>query len=84
MPIDVIREPTDHPAAAFHIYDHELCCFCWTPTPFWARAEDVDANGDATDVACCPECAANHEPSELPTKEAWCAEAARRANERTP
>jgi hypothetical protein len=78
MTIEVKQEPTNHPAAAFNVHELELCCFCWKPTPFWARAEEVDENGHANDVACCPPCAETHEPSELPSKEAWCAEAAKR------
>lgn len=82
MPINVTREPTDHLVAVFNVHEHELCCLCWAPTPFWARAEEIDENGDANDVACCPTCARTHEPNDLPSKEAWCAEAARR-EERT-
>jgi hypothetical protein len=41
---------------------YENCCFCFTPTPFWYTPKDV---------ACCPACAATHQPKDVPDKETW-------------
>lgn len=62
----VVEEETDSALLRFGV---ELCCFCWKPTRFWYEPNDV---------AVCPEDAATHDPSDVPTKEAWCDEHARR------
>lgn len=43
----------------------ECCCFCNTPTPYWAVKKDV---------ACCQSCAEKYEEVEVPTKAVWVAQ----------
>lgn len=40
----------------------EACCFCFGPTHFWNRENDV---------AVCPACATIHSQAEVPDKHAW-------------
>lgn len=41
----------------------EQCCFCREETSYWFKQKDV---------ACCPKCASQAEPEDVPTKEMWC------------
>lgn len=56
--IEVERE--DPELSTFEV---ENCVFCRNPTSFWYRAKDV---------ACCPECAAEATPEDVPDKQTWC------------
>jgi hypothetical protein len=47
---------------------YERCFSCRTPTIFWTNLPDRKP-GDQ--VACCPGCACDHKPSEVPTKAEW-------------
>lgn len=47
----------------------EHCCFCFKPTKTWYVKKDV---------AVCVSCAKVHKVSEVPTKDDWCNEVARR------
>jgi Zn-finger protein len=62
-------EAEDFVEQKFETLEH--CCFCFYPTMFW-----VKINGKVTgkSVACCMNCALQHDMSEVPTKEQWCAQ----------
>jgi len=62
--IAIEREPKDAGGPPF-----ERCCFCRAPSPFWTLLADRKPGAQ---VACCQDCAASHEASEVPTKRAWC------------
>jgi hypothetical protein len=50
----------------------ERCCFCGRSTPFWYFPPGMRRRKrNCNEVACCPGCAAAHEPSEMPSKEEW-------------
>ncbi len=65
MPIPTKREPVGEGPP------FEACCFCDRRTPFWTELAD---RTPGQQVACCEPCAEKHEPSEVPTKAAWCAD----------
>lgn len=69
--IKVEREPTDLTGEFYGAM--EQCCFCWKKTPFWYAPKDV---------AVCPDCAEKHSAKDVPNKEIWCEEAARRNGRR--
>jgi hypothetical protein len=48
---------------------YEQCCFCRTCTPMWTVMPDRNPEQQ---VACCEACAVYRQPSEVPTKAAWC------------
>ena len=59
-----------------HLYERERCFSCRTPTIFWT---DLPDRSPGQQVACCPGCACDVKPAEVPTKEQWFAnEGARR------
>ena len=63
MPIPISREPEALGGPL------ERCCFCRVQTPFWT---DLPGRTGGGQVACCQKCADERDPSEVPTKQAWC------------
>lgn len=47
---------------------YEHCCFCDTATPSWTKLPD---RSEFEQVACCPRCAKNKKPAQVPTKADW-------------
>jgi hypothetical protein len=62
MSIPVHAEPGAKPP-----FEH--CCFCGQPTLYWTSLPDRTLGEQ---VACCFICAAEGDPSKVPTKKAWC------------
>lgn len=59
----------------------EYCCFCHLPTRWWTALPDRTPAGQ---VACCTQCAAKHQPAEVPTKATWCGDASAESLWRMP
>lgn len=61
--------PTVQESEDLRAYSAEQCCFCLKPTRTWTNLPERKGGEQ---VACCPPCSRACQPSQVPSKRAWC------------